>query len=189
MLKPSLLLPSAGVLFPLPGAELSVSRRYLGCKSHAQMARLLYGGLTSSYSVDKSAFFRTQTIALAFWCEYQPKKLPNGLQVTICCPTLLCDHLPCQSKFPSVSAVPAYDLMFRRHPDLTHLRLLAYRFFQRLEASAIRNEELERLWRRPGVPKPVYEDSKYLVRIIVCVVYCCCYFRENIRKCRKRIPA
>ncbi|CAM9374939.1 unnamed protein product, partial [Scytosiphon promiscuus] len=67
-------------------------------------------------------------------------------------------------KFPSVSAVSAYDLTFRRHPDLTHLRLLAYRFFQRLGASASsRNEELEGLWRRPGVPKPTYGDAKYLI--------------------------
>lgn len=99
------------------------------------------------------------------WREHPATKLPNVLQVTPSLAlTLLFGHLACQDKFPPVSDVPAYDITFRRHPDLTHLRLLAYRFFQRLEASAIRNEELEHLWRRPGVPKPIYEDAKYLVR-------------------------
>lgn len=62
-----------------------------------------------------------------------------------------------------MASVPAYDLMFRRHPDLTHLRLLAYRFMQRLRASTSRNEKLEGLWGRPGDPEPQYDDIKYLV--------------------------
>ncbi len=76
-------------------------------------------------------------------------------------------QLASQVKSPPVSSVPAYDLMFRRHPDLTHLRLLAYRFFQRIRASEARNEELEDLWRRPGLPKPIYTDAKYLVGTLI----------------------
>lgn len=62
-----------------------------------------------------------------------------------------------------VSAVPAYDLMFQRHTDLSHLRLLAYRFMQRLQEAQSRNLELESLWQRPGVEEPVYSHLKYLV--------------------------
>lgn len=62
-----------------------------------------------------------------------------------------------------MSSVPAYDLLSRRHSDLTHLRLQAYRFFQRLRASVERNKDLEDLWKRPGVPKPNYARAKFLV--------------------------
>lgn len=68
---------------------------------------------------------------------------------------------------PAVSVLPAYDILFRRHPDVTHLRLLSYRFMQRLQASDNRNEELESVWRRPEVPHPQYHRVKYLVSIVV----------------------
>lgn len=59
--------------------------------------------------------------------------------------------------------MPAYDLLSRRHRDVTHLRLQAYRFFQRLRASVERNKDLEDLWKRPRVPKPNYALAKFLV--------------------------
>lgn len=72
--------------------------------------------------------------------------------------------LDVQKLQPPVSSLAAYDLLFQRHPDVTHLRLLSYRFMQRLQASASRNEELENVWRRPEVPRPLYDQVKYLVR-------------------------
>ncbi|CAB1118120.1 unnamed protein product [Ectocarpus sp. CCAP 1310/34] len=66
-------------------------------------------------------------------------------------------------KYPSVSSVPAYDLLSRRHRDVTHLRLQAYRFFQRLRTSVERNKDLEDLWKRPGMPKPNYALAKFLI--------------------------
>lgn len=83
------------------------------------------------------------------------------------CPTRLLTEYPwyrAQEKQMPVSAVPAYDLMSQRHTDLSHLRLLAYRFMQRLQKAQIRNLELESLWQRPRVQEPVYSRLKYLVR-------------------------
>ncbi|CAM9691616.1 unnamed protein product, partial [Laminaria digitata] len=73
------------------------------------------------------------------------------------------DALHAREKQPAISSVPAYDLLFQRHPDVTHLRLLAYRFMERLTALSSRNEDLEDLWRRPGVPEPRYNETKYLI--------------------------
>lgn len=73
--------------------------------------------------------------------------------------------VPFAQKQPSVSTLAAYDLIFRRHPDVTHLRLLSYRFMQRLRASASRNESLEQLWRRPISPRPIHSEAKYLVSL------------------------
>lgn len=106
------------------------------------------------------------SLAISFEISFgaQPHLMAHILDACFGPLSFICSQPSSEQKQPAVSTLPAYDLLFRRHPDVTHLRLLSYRFMQRLHASASRNEEMEHLWRRPEAPQPQYKDVKYLVR-------------------------